>query len=134
MGMKDSDEYSQKESPESDWERDNHSMATYSGSNWRNKPVNPIRKPSESSLVVHERVVIVTPRVMVTKPTPRPGSSTPDSTFSEVRQLANIANDISPMSSQYSECYTGRGASEMQSNSRMSYRKYSDEITRMFII
>ena len=60
----------------------------------------------EAALVVHERVVIVTPRVLISKSAPPSISSstaTPVPSFNEAKELANIANNIAPITAGFSQ-------------------------------
>ena len=59
----------------------------------------------EAALVVHERVIIVTPKVLITKSFPQSTSAinTPLPSFNEAQELADIANRIAPITAGFSQ-------------------------------
>ena len=87
------------------------------------------RTLKEASLIVHERVVIVTPRVLIAQGEAAhetPHFQTPQPTFDEARDLADLANSISPLSSDFSLVEPTQSRPAYEDTPQPSYQEASD--------
>ena len=95
---KDLDEFKRREKQKEERHHQRQRRSSTSSSNYSTTY-------KEASLIVHERVVIVTPRVLITQGEAAhetPHFHTPTPSYQEAQDLVNIANNISPLSTDFS--------------------------------